>query len=399
MFKMPKKLLFPEDVRALVGKRYRSQHRDWLVLPGSWPLSLSLSSLTERDVQSDAPSVREWVEAWVNWDGAGTINWSEMQWPRIGPQRIPARLNLMSANEVAQVVSDSERFERAQTRYRECAARWPRLLGSTVVGRHFDVFADYAEAEYRRLFDLLTWLCENPSSGKFLRQLPVHGLHTKWIESGRRGVVSDLLDAILEQPRPGNFYDKCGLCQPPHRARLRILCPQLRSLVGGLSDVEAPMIEVAQMPLTPSRAIVIENLETGLALPDIHGCVAFLRLGGAVSTLGQVRWLGDAALFYWGDVDTHGFAILDRARATLGKVTSLLMDEPTLLAHRNLWVEEPVQHPDVELLNLTSQERAVFQKLRSNFWGRHVRLEQERLPWSMAVAAIVDACAADVEQR
>jgi hypothetical protein len=127
-----------------------------------------------------------------------------------------------------------------------------------------------------------------------------------------------------------------------------------------------------------------------LALPDMHGCIAFLKLGGAVSSLGQVPWLRDAAIFYWGDIDTHGFAILDRARATLGGVTSLLMDEATLLAHRNLWVEEPVQYPDAELPELTVQERDVFQKLRSNFWGRRVRLEQERMPWSMAVAAIVD---------
>lgn len=37
---------------------------------------------------------------------------------------------------------------------------------------------------------------------------------------------------------------------------------------------------------------------------------------------------------YWGDLDTHGSAILDRLRAWLPQTRSFLMDRETLLDHR-----------------------------------------------------------------
>jgi len=39
-----------------------------------------------------------------------------------------------------------------------------------------------------------------------------------------------------------------------------------------------------------------------------------MRLGYAVDVLGQLPWLQEAQCIYWGDIDTHGFAILNRAR-------------------------------------------------------------------------------------
>ena len=94
-----------------------------------------------------------------------------------------------------------------------------------------------------------------------------------------------------------------------------------------------------------------------------------------------------AECIYWGDLDTHGFAILNRARAALPNVVSVLMDEPTLLRNRDLWVEE--KNPcTLELFLLTAAEQAVYQGLRQHRWGLNVRLEQERLGWSEAWQAL-----------
>jgi hypothetical protein len=43
---------------------------------------------------------------------------------------------------------------------------------------------------------------------------------------------------------------------------------------------------------------------------------------------------------YWGGIDTHGFAILDRLRASIPGAALLLMDENTLQAHRHVWGQE-----------------------------------------------------------
>jgi hypothetical protein len=110
-----------------------------------------------------------------------------------------------------------------------------------------------------------------------------------------------------------------------------------------------------------------------------------MKLGRAVSLLGQVRWLSLARVHYWGDLDSHGFAILDQMRRVLPQTHSLLMDQATLLAHRALWVEEPQPWTGGALDQLTDDERAVFSGLMADAWGVRVRLEQERIPWAVAV--------------
>jgi len=44
---------------------------------------------------------------------------------------------------------------------------------------------------------------------------------------------------------------------------------------------------------------------------------------------------------YWGDLDTHGFAILNQLRAWLPQTRSFLMDRQTLVEHRDRWGREP----------------------------------------------------------
>ena len=126
----------------------------------------------------------------------------------------------------------------------------------------------------------------------------------------------------------------------------------------------------------------MENLDTGLALPDLAGTVGIMKLGNAVSALGMVPWLQGIHAIYWGDIDTHGFAILDRARKVLPQLRSVLMDEATALRYQNLWGTEPLQTTNAPLENLSASERAVYNALKANTWGQSVRLEQERLPWA-----------------
>ncbi|ODU07508.1 MAG: hypothetical protein ABS84_16155 [Rubrivivax sp. SCN 71-131] len=95
-----------------------------------------------------------------------------------------------------------------------------------------------------------------------------------------------------------------------------------------------------------------------------------------------------AKCIYWGDLDTHGFAILHRARSYLPSLQSVLMDEDTLLRHKALWVDEKEQHPAAELTLLTEAEQEVYQGLKRQRWGQNVRLEQERIAWDAAQSTL-----------
>lgn len=77
---------------------------------------------------------------------------------------------------------------------------------------------------------------------------------------------------------------------------------------------------------------MVENEITYLAFPLPGDAIVIFGGGYAVDALGPLGWLTDLDLTYWGDIDTHGFAILNRLRHRFGHARSMLMDRATLLA-------------------------------------------------------------------
>lgn len=388
---MAKKLLSPEAALDFLIRRFSNQHRIWLAGGGSWPLNVSLGTPTEKDVAEDPTAVRVWAKAWQDWAGPGEVAFEERQFTRLGRHRLPVSLILHDASQLAAVVGQSRRWTTAAERFQRMLDRWPPLADGNALASKFDVLADYAGEDFERLMSLLAWLESNPCSGLYVRQLPVAGLDSKWLEK-RTSLIVSLVRAIRGvEGEDVDFHALCGLCKPAHRVRIRLLCPSLRVQVGGLCDIEAPAGELAALPIAPKTVFIVENLETGLALPDIPGAIVVMRLGNAVSVLGALSWMQAAVVVYWGDIDTHGFAILDRARKAVPHLRSVLMDETTLLSHEHLWGQEASQCPNVPLSRLTVDERAVYDHLRANTWGQHVRLEQERLDWNKALATLTGA--------
>lgn len=378
-----RKLSHPEDAKQWLARRYENQHKQWLAGEGSWPLSVTLGLPVEADVAREYTAVRGWADAWHAYAGVGRVAWEDRRWTRLGQQRLPVRLEFASAAEVAEAIGEGRRWRRALERTERLGALWPELAGTPALVRHFSVLADYADAEFERLVGLVGWLHRNPDSGYYLRQVPVEGVDTKWLES-RTSVVAGLLGAIRGVTGDPDFHALSGLLRAPWRLRLRVLCPRLRSSLGGLHDIEVPLAELKRLSICPRQALIVENLETGIALSDMPDTVALMKLGHAVGVVAELPWLRTASVVYWGDIDTHGFVCLERARRAVPHLRSALMDEATLLGHRLLWGQEKTQHPVALLPGLDDGERAVFEGLRQQRWGHNIRLEQERVLLSKA---------------
>jgi hypothetical protein len=103
--------------------------------------------------------------------------------------------------------------------------------------------------------------------------------------------------------------------------------------------------------------------------------------------LAKANWLKQCTIHYWGDIDTHGFAILDQLRRQFAHVESFLMDRATLMAHEPLWGHEdkPITH---DLPHLTRSERELFDDLRDNRIRTGLRLEQEHVGYGRVQAAV-----------
>lgn len=381
---------FPDDVQKELKRRFKNRHREWLEASGApeqledsiWPIEVNLGIPTENQALKQVEDVRAWVVAWQSWNGVGSLSWSDRRWRRLGTQPVPKKLLLSGPGEVAQWIGDADRWDRAQQRYKHLVGCWPQL--SDKLPRYFAILADYSEMDYRRLIDMVAWIEKNPASDLYPRQLPVSGLDSKWLER-RKGLLAELVGMVRgESSSEGDFFQRCGLKAPPQLIRLRILDDSLRQRVGGLSDLSVTWEQLAELDLPVSKLFIVENLQTGLAFDDLPGSVVIMQLGYGVDVLGRLPWAARAHCIYWGDLDTHGFAILNRARGHLPELKSVLMDKETLHSHQDLWVEEKDQHAAEILPLLTDPEQAVYQAIKRNVWGQNVRLEQERIAWDVA---------------
>lgn len=383
---MPKALLLdPAALRARLARRFEKRRHEWLDGVGDWPLILTLGRPTERLASAHLERVRGWQQGWAEWRGAGTLGWNERRWPMLGVQRLPESIRFDSPEEVAAHLDEQPGWARACRRVREVSARWPRL--ASLVTRRYEVLAGWPDEEFGQLLDVLQWLWAHPAAGIYMRQLPVPGVDSKWLEA-RQALVCEWLSALRGDTATTDLHALTGLRRLPTTLRMRVLDPRLRALTGGLSDIQAPVEELAALRLPVTRALLVENLQTGLALGDLPDAVVMMRQGYAVELYGQLPWLREVECHYWGDIDTHGFAILDRLRAYLPDARSVLMDERTLLAHRALWGEEPMPARTQSLPRLRPEERDLFEQLLQHRWGPCVRLEQERIPWPYVVDAL-----------
>lgn len=370
-----------EQARDRARTRLQRELRAWAIAPDDAQFQLTLHPPTERAVLADQAAAIAWVKGW---EGVHGVEWGTRQWPRVGAQRVPERLNLRGANHIASFVGGaaardwqtlSSRATKVIDALTHLAAPFPaqsaNQISPAVRARGRDLL-QLPESEVLRALDVVAWLIDHPAAGYRARQLPIQGVDTKWLER-HRGLIEHFHRAVTGQ-------QSLGLITAPELIRLRFLDRSLRP--GGLGDLAAPVGELAQLQVRPDRVLIVENLETLLAMPDYKDTIAIHGKGfGAGARLAAFPWIHGARLLYWGDLDSHGFAILNELRTAVPNVTSILMDNQTLLEHRDLWVPEPIA-AEGTFPNLTTFEAQTLAMLRSE---GNVRLEQERIDWGWAI--------------
>ncbi len=361
-----------------------------------FPLRVQFRKPTAAELTDRFDDVRTWIRDLEAKSrevrGAGyTIEWAEVTHRQLGRNRVPRGIAIETETDAIALIgvaADVDRFDQLVRITRE---RAPELL--SWVGRKPLLALSHGD-EWGRLVKVVTWLRANPRSGLYVRQLDIAGVDSKFIEE-RRGILSELLEvAWPEGWVPGTpagvaqFERRYGIRSKPAMVRFRILDSVLRP--DGISDLTVPAAEFAQLSLDVERVFVTENETNGLAFPEMARAIVIFGLGYGVDVLRESLWLGQKRLFYWGDIDTHGFAILDQFRRHFPGARSLLMDHGTLMAHRAQWVRE--REPLVRSFDrLTPDEAALYQDLVEHRFGDHVRLEQERVGFGWVERALYEA--------
>ncbi|MSN25850.1 MAG: hypothetical protein GJV46_08265 [Geobacter sp.] len=248
--------------------------------------------------------------------------------------------------------------------------------------------------EWGRLLEIVSWLQNHPRPGLYLRQVDIPGVHSKFIET-QRGVLTELLDMVLPPEAidssavgVSRFADRYGFRSKPVRIRFRMLDPE-HAIIPGVSaqDITLDADSFAKLDPKVSRVFIAENEINFLAFPQVHDSMVIFGAGYGFEMLNGAAWLAQCSIYYWGDIDTHGFAILDQLRSRFDHVESMLMDRGTLLAFESQWglEEKQVLH---DLPRLNREERALYDELRDNRIRKDLRLEQERIGFSWLESAL-----------
>ena len=363
--------------------------------PLEFPLRLKLRRPSPRELGERFEGVRAWIEALETGSrsrrGMGyEILWDETRNRQLGRNRMPVGIRVPTRADALAMVGKAAEAVRFDAAAEATLVRFPTLRDW--LARKPLTVLDHAD-DWERILDCLGWFRSHPRSGVYARQIDVIGVHTKFVET-RKGLLAELLDIVLpaEAIEPSvtgarDFEVRFGLRGKPSLVRFRIL--DARHAIAGLTDLTVPVEHFARLPLCIARVFVVENEITGLAFPPMPNSMVVLGMGHAVGLIAAAGWVADLDVHYWGDLDTHGFAMLERLRASLPRARSLLMDRTTLLAHRPLWTTEEAPHI-ATLDRLTPEEGKLYADLRYDRLGRSVRLEQERISFAW-LRSVLDA--------
>ncbi len=315
-----------------------------------------------------------------------------------GNNAVPDEIWVDSLDACLGIIGKRREFTHFAAITQNCNQREPSLI-PWLIKRPLQALA--LVEEWDRLLDIVNWCRRHTRADVYLREVDIPGVHSKFIDL-HRGVLAELLDLALPAEAidlsasgATQFARRYGFREKPQRIRFRVLDPALAFMVGSFAhDITLDGASFSALNPSVSRVFVTENEINFLAFPESNDAIVIFGSGYGFEALREAAWLRRCRVFYWGDIDTHGFAILDQLRSQLPQVESFLMDRATLMHFAALHGKE--DKPTLrDLPRLNADERALYDDLRDNRLGLNLRLEQERIGFEWVSAALTLLLAKD----
>jgi hypothetical protein len=348
----------------------------------AFPLEISLGKISSKVMTQGFDELRRWISLYQKEDSLGDfIVWEQVNHRLLGKNLVPRKLLFNRGEDLALFLGHQKqwkRFFKIRTQLEEADSRlleWADRNPMELLKQHKDM---------DRLLILWSWMISHPRPGIYLRQIDLPGIDSKFTE-GHKKLLSQWLDLTLadeeidlRQRGFAQFEGRYGFLGKPQLIRFRFL----DSLLGwrGCRDLSIPVEDFCGLFIESScpvkRVFVVENDICGLSFPPLKECMVIFGRGYNFESWKDARWLHNVDLGYWGDLDTHGFCILDQFRSVFPQARSLLMDRRTLLDHEHSWGEEP-KPSSADLKRLNLEEMELYDDLRFHRLGKKLRLEQE----------------------
>ena len=374
----------PADVREAVGKRWPALLAAFLAGQEWAALDVPLRGPGPAEIGERFAEVQAWVAEWERAArGPLRVEHKQVGGRLVGTNQIPCRAWLDSYAQAWELLGTRHQVSDLARLASRMRAECPRMLSWL---ERNPIKALQLATKWDRLLATVRWIDEHQRPDLYVRQVDVPGVDTKFIE-GHNRVLTQLLDLQLDPARvnrtASDFAGRYGFRRKPEYVRFRHLAPR-----SSYTEMTVRADEFTTAPDDVTRAYILENEVTYLAFPLATDAIVFFGDGYAVNILTKLDWLATLDLTYWGDVDTHGFAILNQFRSRFPHARSILMDRETLLAHQSQWVTEKTP-TRATLGRLTLTEQDLYQDLVNGTFGPAVRLEQERVGFGSLERALM----------
>ena len=366
-----------EEIKKKVLKIYNNARlfRNFIEQGNLFPFTIKLKKIKQNDIQNNFTKIHNEIRRLQSSDFH--IIYKDFHFKLLSTQKLPVEVVFYTEDELLKFIDKKKEFDRFVDIYHTTMKIFPQL--EVLIKQKPFLFLEN-EKILESVFLVCSFFREHPKANIYLRELSISGVDTKFVEQNKK-IIDTFLTILLDE----NSYEKditklsnYGFEKKYHLkyslplVRFRVLDNQHK--ICDISDLSVTVDAFKTLHIKAKNIFIVENKKTMLSFFNKKDSIVIFGGGYGVEVLKDVDWLRDKKIFYWGDIDSDGFAILSMLRGYFPHTKSIFMDKKTIDKFVEYSVTQKQAPVDRVLNNLTVEEMKIYNSLRDGF-----RLEQERI--------------------
>lgn len=373
-------MITPTEIKKKAENRYSAYLQSIVEGTSFFPFIIAGNKRPDNDTVRFEAELTDLMSHSKDKKGYGyTIEFQTVKTKQHGMQGIPTSISFQTESDYLKYIAKEKESSKFKEDLMKILASFPELKAwiskypTKLIGNDWD-----------GLLKVCTYFKSTPQPNLYIRELPIQ-VHTKFIERNK-GIIKELLDILIADyvdQDEKDFEPRFHLRYDEPIVRFRMLDQSIsHQSFSDIADISVPISQFKQLVLPVRCVYVVENKINMLSFPLIEKSIVIWGHGFGIDILKETEWLHEKDIFYWGDLDAHGFQILSEIRTHFPKVKSFLMDRQTF---DKFFEGDKGKETNVEKeLCLTPEENEMFQYLKAS----NQRLEQEKIPYEYALKRI-----------
>ncbi len=377
------------DIRKKADKLYSSGKifSDYIQESELFPYTINLKTLKASECIANIFALNKEIET-LQKSGLNLI-YKVHKFTTIGEQKLPHHILFETRESLLKYIGKHQEFRDYERLYKHSTQLYPNL--KSLYDKRVNLLVQNLD-KIERILHIIAFFEKKPKPNVYIRELSIVGVDTKFIQQNRL-VVDAFLEVCLGKEnyidmrvsKNGDFEMKYFLKSPEALIRFRILDENL--YIQNLSDLTLTCSEFERLNIACSSIYIVENKITTLSFPLMNDAIVIFGQGYGVGVLKNISWLKDKKIYYWGDIDVDGFAILSQIRGYYAQVESILMNVEVLEKYKKLAIKSEPKYLK-RLENLTHNELDLYEKFSDDCYGKDFRLEQEKIPFNYVIKEV-----------